>query len=107
MRDIVSHHIRHMVGIGVTRATVCCARRGGLPAHVDGREGRDWVVTPRRGKAVEINALWHKRCGCSPNGVREGPANEQEARRSSNAEQVRPIVQSAFWYARGATFSTS
>jgi glycogen debranching enzyme len=25
----------------------------------------DWVVTPRRGKAVEINALWYNALRCS------------------------------------------
>ena len=28
----------------------------------------DWVVTPRRGKAVEINALWYNALVCSPAG---------------------------------------
>jgi hypothetical protein len=30
-----------------------------IPAHLDGAKVGDWVVTPRRGKAVEINALWY------------------------------------------------
>ena len=34
-----------------------------MDAKVDG-----WVVTPRRGKAVEINALWYNALVCSSNG---------------------------------------
>src|SRR6185437_15849965 len=60
MRDIVAHHIRGTrFGIGVDPADGLL-REGAegyqltwMDAKVDG-----WVVTPRRGKAVEINALW-------------------------------------------------
>ncbi len=30
----------------------------GSAAHLDGRKVGDWVVTPRVGKPVEIQALW-------------------------------------------------
>ena len=54
---LAGHALRHRRG---SDATVCCGRvRPGyqltwMDAKVD-----DWVVTPRRGKAVEINALWY------------------------------------------------
>src|SRR5213078_470257 len=59
--DIVSHHLRGTrFGIGVDPADGLL-RQGEegyqltwMDAKVDG-----WVVTPRRGKAVEINALWY------------------------------------------------
>ncbi|MGH7617416.1 MAG: amylo-alpha-1,6-glucosidase, partial [Gemmatimonadaceae bacterium] len=61
MTDIVQHHIQGtLFGIGVDPADGLL-RQGAkgyqltwMDAKVDG-----WVVTPRRGKAVEINALWY------------------------------------------------
>jgi predicted glycogen debranching enzyme len=61
MIDIVEHHIAGTkFGIGVDPADGLL-RQGAdgyqltwMDAKVDG-----WVVTPRRGKAVEINALWY------------------------------------------------
>ncbi|HSJ13746.1 MAG TPA: amylo-alpha-1,6-glucosidase [Longimicrobiales bacterium] len=60
-RDIVEHHVRGTrFGIGVDPADGLL-RQGAegyqltwMDAKVD-----DWVVTPRRGKAVELNALWY------------------------------------------------
>jgi len=61
MVDIAEHHLAGTdFGIGVDPADGLL-RQGAegyqltwMDAKVDG-----WVVTPRRGKAVEINALWH------------------------------------------------
>jgi predicted glycogen debranching enzyme len=61
LRDVVRHHLRGTrFGIGVDPEDGLL-RQGAegyqltwMDAKVDG-----WVVTPRRGKAVEINALWH------------------------------------------------
>ena len=61
MIDIIEHHCRGTrFGIGVDPADGLL-RQGEdgyqltwMDAKVD-----DWVVTPRRGKAVEINALWY------------------------------------------------
>ena len=61
MIDIVGHHLRG------TRFNIHVDSADGL--LIQGQEGyqltwmdakvADWVVTPRRGKAVEINALWY------------------------------------------------
>lgn len=61
LRDIIDHHIRGTrFGIHLDHADDLL-RQGAegyqltwMDAKVD-----DWVVTPRRGKAVEINALWY------------------------------------------------
>jgi predicted glycogen debranching enzyme len=60
LRDILAHHIAGTrFGIGVDPADGLM--REGAPGYqltwMDAKVG-DWVVTPRRGKAVEINALW-------------------------------------------------
>src|SRR5205823_10706946 len=59
--DIAEHHLRG------TKFNIHVDPRDGLLAQgaegcqltwMDAKMG-DWVVTPRRGKAVEINALWY------------------------------------------------
>jgi predicted glycogen debranching enzyme len=45
----------------------------------------DWVVTPRRGKAVEINALWYNALRLLARWVREEPAAAVSSNRSPNA----------------------
>src|SRR5271157_4727711 len=59
--DIVDHHLKGtQFGIGVdTRDGLLCQGAEGYQlTWMDAKVG-DWVVTPRRGKAVEINALWY------------------------------------------------
>lgn len=59
--DIIDHHIQG------TRFGIHCDLNDGLLVQGDPRFALtwmdaklgDWVVTPRRGKAVEINALWY------------------------------------------------
>jgi predicted glycogen debranching enzyme len=60
----------------------------------------DWVVTPRRGKAVEINALWYnalrlmERWGHE----REDPQASEYGERAAQAERS---FNQRFWYAEG------
>jgi predicted glycogen debranching enzyme len=61
LSDIVDHHLRGTrFGIGVDPADGLLrqGREGYQLTWMDAKVG-DWVVTPRRGKAVEINALWY------------------------------------------------
>jgi predicted glycogen debranching enzyme len=61
LRDIVDHHLRGTrFGIGVDPADGLLreGQEGYQLTWMDAKVG-DWVVTPRRGKAVEINALWY------------------------------------------------
>ena len=61
MVDIVDHHLKGTkFGIGVDRTTACCGRAPrDISSHGWTQRSDGWVVTPRRGKAVEINALWY------------------------------------------------
>jgi predicted glycogen debranching enzyme len=59
--DILDHHVAGtLFGIGIDPDDGLL--RQGAPGYqltwMDAKVG-DWVVTPRRGKAVEINALWY------------------------------------------------
>ncbi|MBC7908797.1 MAG: glycogen debranching enzyme family protein [Rhodospirillaceae bacterium] len=57
----------------------------------------DWVVTPRRGKPVEINALWYNAL-CLMAGWLKGDAAERAAR---DAARARESFNKRFWYAEG------
>ncbi len=101
--EIVDHHLRGTrFGIGVDP-------KDGL--LVQGAEGYqltwmdakvdDWVVTPRRGKAVEINALWYNALRLLEGWTRE-EGDEQTAHRiNEHAERARGSFNNRFWYADG------
>jgi predicted glycogen debranching enzyme len=90
-------------------------RGTGFGIHVDERDGLlvqgaagyqltwmdakvdDWVVTPRRGKAVEINALWYNALKLMEQWASEHGDDAGEYRR--RAEVVRHSFNERFWYA--------
>lgn len=98
LRSIIDHHLRGThFGIGVDPADGLL--RQGAPGYqltwMDAKAG-DWVVTPRRGKAVEINALWYNALRLMEGwlgaiGDRGAPAMR------AAAEQVRASFQRRFW----------
>ncbi len=59
--DIVNHHLsgtRFGIGVDPADGLLRQGAEGYQLTWMDAKVG-DWVVTPRRGKAVEINALWY------------------------------------------------
>jgi len=60
----------------------------------------DWVVTPRRGKAVEINALWYNALKLMEHWAAErgDPIARDYADRAAQAQQS---FNRRFWYAQG------
>ena len=59
--DIVEHHLRGTrfgIGVDPEDGLLRQGAEGYALTWMDAKMG-DWVVTPRRGKAVEINALWY------------------------------------------------
>ncbi len=103
LAEIVEHHLRGTrFGIGVDPADGLL-RQGQegyqltwMDAKVD-----DWVVTPRRGKAVEINALWYNALRLLAGWLAEeiGPAEAEPLARQ--AERVRRSFNERFWYEEG------
>ena len=61
----------------------------------------DWVVTPRRGKAVEINALWYNALCLLAGWLHDEQDNETAERLAAYAVQVRQSFNQRFWYAQG------
>ena len=56
-----------------------------------------WVVTPRRGKAVEINALWYNALRLLEEWTREGGDEASAQALSVHAEQCRRSFNLRFW----------
>ncbi len=61
----------------------------------------NWVVTPRRGKAVEINALWYNALRLLEGWLEEEGETQASQQISGLAEQTRRSFNERFWYAEG------
>jgi len=60
LQDIVSHHVagtRYGIGVDLADGLLRAGEPGVQLTWMDAKVG-DWVVTPRIGKPVEVNALW-------------------------------------------------
>jgi predicted glycogen debranching enzyme len=61
----------------------------------------DWVVTPRRGKAVEINALWYNALRLLEDWVRSQHDDAAARSLAEQAERVRQSFNRRYWYTKG------
>src|SRR4029079_11981508 len=71
--DIVAHHLkgtRFVIGVDPADGLLTQGAQGYQLTWMDAKVG-DWVVTPRRGKAVELNALWYNALRNLEGGVRD------------------------------------
>jgi predicted glycogen debranching enzyme len=101
LQDIVVHHLRGTrFGIGVdSRDGLLSQGQEGyqltwMDAKVDG-----WVVTPRRGKAVEINALWYNALRLLEGWLREEQGEAAAQSIAEHAERARDAFNKRFWLA--------
>jgi predicted glycogen debranching enzyme len=103
MVDIIEHHKRGTCfGIGMDPADALL-RQGQegyqltwMDAKVD-----DWVVTPRRGKAVEINALWYNALRLLGQWLSEEDGEQAAREATLLAERVRESFNRRFWFEQG------
>jgi predicted glycogen debranching enzyme len=103
LRDIVARHVQGTrFGIGVDPGDGLL--RQGAPGYqltwMDAKVG-DWVVTPRRGKAVEINALWYNALRLLEAWEREEGDERRAKEVGEHAERAREAFNRRFWYAAG------
>jgi predicted glycogen debranching enzyme len=61
----------------------------------------DWVVTPRRGKAVEINALWYNALCYMEEWLRREGQGTQAEEIKEHAQKCYESFQKRFWYRDG------
>ena len=61
----------------------------------------DWVVTPRRGKAVEINALWYNALSLMAGWLAEAGRSQDAAAMTARAQRAAAAFNERFWFAEG------
>jgi predicted glycogen debranching enzyme len=101
--DIVEHHMRGThFGIRVDSqdGLLYQGQEGYQLTWMDAKVG-DWVVTPRRGKAVEINALWYNALRLLEGWVRAEQDEPTAQRLAEHAELAYQSFNDRFWYAAG------
>jgi predicted glycogen debranching enzyme len=103
LEQIIQSHLKGTdFGIGVDPADGLL--KEGAPGYqltwMDAKVG-DWVVTPRRGKAVEINALWYNALCLMQKWLRESDRASAADVLTQHAKQARDSFQKRFWYAEG------
>ena len=59
----------------------------------------DWVVTPRRGKAVEINALWYNALRLLQQWLSEEDRTDKSLELKAHADRAQEAFNDRFWYA--------
>jgi predicted glycogen debranching enzyme len=101
LSSIIDRHVEGTIyGIGVDPADGLL--RGGTPGvqltWMDAKVG-DWVVTPRHGKPVEVNALWYYALTCMESWA--GRFSLDPARFDQLRSKVRENFNQRFWYEAG------
>jgi predicted glycogen debranching enzyme len=102
LKDIVRHHLegtRFGIRVDPKDGLLTQGAEGYQLTWMDAKVG-DWVVTPRRGKAVEINALWYNALRLVSDWLRlagDPMADEIDA----CASRARVSFNERFWYEAG------
>ena len=100
--DIIEYHLkgtRFGIGVDPQDGLLKQGAEGYQLTWMDAKVG-DWVVTPRRGKAVEINALWYNALRILEEWMQEGQSEAAQSLRDL-ADQVYQSFNARFWYAKG------
>ncbi|QDT53122.1 Amylo-alpha-1,6-glucosidase [Caulifigura coniformis] len=97
--DIYDHHVggtRYRIGVDAKDGLLRQGQDGYQLTWMDAKMG-DWVVTPRRGKAVEINALWYNAVRLLERWVGEENGTAAAKRYQQLAAQIRESFNLRFW----------
>ena len=101
--DIIEHHrqgTRFGIGVDAHDRLLRQGAEGYQLTWMDAKVA-DWVVTPRRGKAVEINALWYNALCMSARWVREFQYTAGAPPLADMADAARRSFNARFWYEDG------
>jgi glycogen debranching enzyme len=100
--DCVRHHLRGTrFHIHVEPDGLLSQGEEGLQlTWMDAKVG-DWVVTPRGGKAVEINALWYNALRLLERWLHETGDADGTAEMAAHAQKGRQAFNRRFWYEEG------
>ena len=97
--DIYDHHVagtRYRIGVDAKDGLLSQGQEGYQLTWMDAKMG-DWVVTPRRGKAVEINALWYNAVRLLERWVGEEHGLAEAEKYGQRAKQIRDSFNKRFW----------
>lgn len=101
--DIVGHHLRGTkfnIHVDPQDGLLVQGQKGYQLTWMDAKVD-DWVVTPRRGKAVEINALWYNALSLLETWLREAGRAEEANGVKEHAARARDSFNRRFWYEKG------
>src|SRR5215207_10116985 len=102
LHDIARHHLegtRFGIKVDPQDGLLVQGAEGYQLTWMDAKVG-DWVVTPRRGKAVEINALWYNALCLLAGWLRAAKA-PGAADIAAHAERAGQSFNRRFWYDKG------
>ncbi len=103
LNEIVEAHIagtRFGIRVDSEDGLLIQGEEGVQLTWMDAKAG-DWVVTPRRGKAVEINALWYNAIRLHSDWLRQFGSSEQADRLQTKVDQTHRSFNDRFWFAEG------
>jgi predicted glycogen debranching enzyme len=101
--SIIEHHLRGTrFGIAVDPADGLL-RQGAEGYQLTWMDAKveDWVVTPRRGKAVEINGLWYNALRLLEDWLRQERGDGAAHPFAEHARRAKEAFNRRFWYAEG------
>ena len=101
--DIVEHHLRGTrfnIHVDPNDGLLVQGALGYQLTWMDAKIG-DWVVTPRRGKAVEINALWYNAVCLLTNWLRQSGEENSAKLYDQHAQKAQASFNERFWFADG------
>ncbi len=101
--DIIEHHLRGTkfnIHVDPNDGLLAQGENGYALTWMDAKM-EDWVVTPRRGKAVEINALWYNALRLLAAWLRQTGEAASLQSYEEQAERARSSFNERFWYAKG------
>jgi len=103
LKSVMEHHIhgtRFGIGADPEDGLLRQGASGYALTWMDAKVG-DWVVTPRRGKAVEINALWYNALRLMEEWTRTAEGQKEAKIYSHLADRVYDSFNNSFWYEEG------
>ena len=99
LADIVNHHIEgtdYKIQVDPADGLLSAGQSGVQLTWMDARVG-DWVVTPRIGKAVEINALWYNALKVLAMLYQRAGNDKKATDIEKRAAKVKKSFMEAFW----------
>ncbi|MBI3289308.1 MAG: glycogen debranching enzyme family protein [Elusimicrobia bacterium] len=99
LKEIVSRHVegtRFGIRVDSADSLVTQGQEGYQLTWMDAKV-QDWVVTPRRGKTVEINALWHNALLLLAGWIERAEGGQAARPYFERAEAARASFNARFW----------